>query len=57
MAAGLVADFLLARQAGLSPDPEWEPFGTTACQWLGLSADDLQHWRETFGEADTLAAV
>lgn len=57
VAAGLVADFLLARQAGLPPDPEWEPFGATACQWLGLSADDLQHWRETFGEADTLAAV
>ena len=57
VAAGLVADYLLARQAGLAPEPEWEPFGAAACDWLGVSTDDLQHWRESFGEAEALAAV
>ncbi|MFT3954046.1 MAG: HDOD domain-containing protein [Piscinibacter sp.] len=55
VAAGLVADFLLGRQAGVAPDADWEGFGAAACDWLGLSGDDLQHCLESFGEADTLA--
>ena len=56
VAAGLVADFLLARQAGLSPDPEWEPFGAAARDWLDVSADDLSHWGEALAESDALEA-
>ena len=55
VAAGLVADYLLARRAGLSPEPEWERHGGAACDWLAISADDLHHWQETLAEAEVLA--
>ncbi len=54
VAAGLVADYLLARRSGLSPEPEWEPHGAAACDWLAISADDLHHWQETLAEAESL---
>ena len=56
VAAGLVADYLLARRAGLSPDTEWEQHGAAACEWLAVSADDLHHWQETLADvaADAL---
>jgi HD-like signal output (HDOD) protein len=54
VAAGLVADFLLARRSGLSPEPEWEGHGAAACDWLAISADDLHHWQETLAEAEAL---
>ncbi len=54
VAAGLVADHLLARRAGLSPDPEWEHYGTAACEWLAISADDLHHWQETLADDEAL---
>lgn len=57
IAAGLVADYLLARQAGLSPEPEWEGHGAAACDWLAISADDLHHWQETLVEAGALATA
>lgn len=52
VAAGLVADYLLARRAGLSPDKEWEQHGTSACEWLAISTDDLHHWQETLAAVD-----
>jgi HD-like signal output (HDOD) protein len=55
VAAGLVADYLLARRAGLSPEPEWERHGAAACDWLAISADDLHHWQETLAETEALA--
>lgn len=57
VAAGLVADYLIARQAGVAAEADWERHGAAACDWLGLSADDLQHCQETFGEADVFAAA
>jgi HD-like signal output (HDOD) protein len=57
VAAGLLADFLLARHCGLAPEPEWERFGGAACDWLGASADDLVHWQEALGEAELAEAV
>ncbi|MGD9833349.1 MAG: HDOD domain-containing protein, partial [Piscinibacter sp.] len=54
VAAGLVADFLLAQRSGLSPEPEWEGHGAAACDWLAISADDLHHWQETLAEAEAL---
>jgi len=57
VAAGLLADSLLARRDGLAPEPEWTRHGDDACAWLGLSADDLAHWHETFAEADAAVAA
>ncbi len=57
VAAGLVADYLLARRSGLSPEPEWERHGAAACDWLAISADDLHHWQETLAEAEALVAA
>jgi HD-like signal output (HDOD) protein len=57
VAAGLVADYLLARRAGLSPDPEWDGHGATACDWLAISADDLHHWQETLADDEALVAA
>jgi len=54
VAAGLVADYLLAQRSGLSPEPEWEGHGAAACDWLAISADDLHHWQETLAEAEAL---
>ena len=53
VAAGLVADCLLARRAGLSPDAEWDGHGTAACEWLSISADDLHHWQDAWLEDDS----
>ena len=55
VAAGLVADCLLARRAGLSPDPEWEGHGAAACDWLAISADDLHHWQDAVSDDEALA--
>lgn len=54
VAAGLLADYLLARRDGLAPEAEWERFGRAACEWLALSADDLHHWQEAVLEAGAL---
>ena len=51
VAAGLLADYLLARRDGLTPEPEWERFGHAACEWLAISADDLGHWQESVCES------
>jgi HD-like signal output (HDOD) protein len=57
VAAGLVADYLLARRAGLSPDPEWDSHGAAAREWLAISADDLHHWQESLADEDVLMAA
>lgn len=54
VAAGLLADYLLARRDGLTPEPEWERFGHAACEWLAISADDLGHWQESVCESGAL---
>jgi HD-like signal output (HDOD) protein len=54
VAAGLLADYLLAQRDGLAPEPEWEGFGRAACEWLAVSADDLNHWQASVCEADAL---
>ncbi|TXC67118.1 HDOD domain-containing protein [Piscinibacter aquaticus] len=52
VAAGPVADYLLAHRAGLSPGTEWEQHGADACAWLAISGDDLHHWQETLADID-----
>ncbi len=57
VAAGLLADHLLSRRDGLPDDAEWEMFGTVACEWLAVSADDLTHWDALLAEPDALLAA
>jgi HD-like signal output (HDOD) protein len=45
-AAGLLAEPLLRRRDGLSPDSDWTQHGARALAWLQLSQDDLDDWAE-----------
>lgn len=57
VAAGLLADYLLARRDGLAPDSDWERHGRSACEWLAISADDMSHWQTSVCEEDALEAA
>ena len=46
VAAGLVADHLAQRHAGLPADPDWQAHGAAALAWLQASGDDLLFWEE-----------
>ena len=52
VAIGLIANMLVAREAGIAPESEWGVFGSVACDWLGVSADDIEGWREMLAEAE-----
>ena len=51
VAAGLVADTLLARLNAWAPEPEWARHGPAACRWLGVTEGDLEQWQESLPEA------
>ena len=52
VAAGLVADWLVARRQGLSPDADWTRHRDAALAWLGVAADELDAWVDaSFEEA------
>jgi HD-like signal output (HDOD) protein len=42
----LVAETLLRRHAGRTPDADWTAHGASALQWLQASPDELAHWEE-----------
>lgn len=44
MAAGLVADHLVRRAAGLDPDRDWADHGARALHWLQVDDHDLEQW-------------
>ncbi|MBN8505150.1 MAG: HDOD domain-containing protein [Burkholderiales bacterium] len=44
VATGLLADHLMRRHEGLSPDADWQQQGERVLDWLQLSATDLQEW-------------
>jgi len=46
MAAGLVAEYLARRHAGLDPEPDWTAHADAALAWLHAQADDLHQWEE-----------
>lgn len=46
VAAGLVAEHLSLRHAGLPPEPDWLRHGEAALRWLHASPDDLLFWEE-----------
>ncbi len=45
VAAGLVAEQLVRRHEGLPPEREWHQHADAARLWLGVSADDEEHWQ------------
>lgn len=45
VAAGLVAEHLMRRHEGLSPEGEWVQHASAAMVWLGIGADDIEHWQ------------
>lgn len=45
VAAGLVAEHLMRRHEGLPPEGEWVQHASAAMVWLGIGADDVQHWQ------------
>lgn len=51
LAAGLVADWLVARRNGLAPEPEWEKFHPAALAWLGVAMDDVDAWQDALSES------
>lgn len=51
VAAGLVADALLARIGGRPQDIDWQRHGNDALAWLQVDAEELTHW------ADSMAPV
>ncbi len=46
VAAGLVAEQLVRRHEGLPPEREWHQHADAARLWLGVSADDVEHWQQ-----------
>ena len=50
VAAGLVADTLVARLNAWAPEPEWARHGVAACRWLGVGESDLEQWQESLPE-------
>jgi HD-like signal output (HDOD) protein len=44
LAAGLVADHLLARLQRAAPEREWAAHGERALRWLQLGTAELEHW-------------
>lgn len=56
VAAGLIANMLVARDAGLPPEAEWARYGAAACDWLGVSAGDVDQWREQLAEFESADA-
>jgi HD-like signal output (HDOD) protein len=46
VATGLVADHLLQRLEGLTPDADWTAHGAAALEWLQVDADELAVWEE-----------
>jgi HD-like signal output (HDOD) protein len=46
VAAGLVAEHLMRRHEGLPPEGEWVQHASAAMVWLGIAADDIQHWQQ-----------
>jgi HD-like signal output (HDOD) protein len=44
LAAGLVADHLVRRAAGLDPERDWLDHGARALRWLQVDANDLDQW-------------
>lgn len=44
VAAGLVAEHLMRRHEGLPPEGEWVQHAQAALVWLGVAADDIEHW-------------
>lgn len=51
LAAALVADMLVARRNGLTPEPEWEKFHPAALGWLGIALDDVDGWHDALSES------
>ncbi len=45
LAAGLVAEQLVRRHEGLPPEREWLQHADAARLWLGIAADDVEHWQ------------
>lgn len=45
VAAGLVAEHLMRRHEGLPPEGEWLQHASAAMVWLGIGADDVEHWQ------------
>lgn len=57
VAAGLIANMLVAREAGLDPEAEWARFGPVACTWLGVSTDEVEQWHELLAEAEAAESI
>ena len=57
VAVGLIANMLVAREAGLAPESEWAAYGAVACEWLGVSADDVDQWRELLADAEAAEPI
>lgn len=51
VAAGLVADHLLACQEGQPSDSDWTAYGAKALAWLQVSPDELALWEDEVREA------
>ena len=45
VAAGLVAEHLMRRHEALPPEGEWVQHASAAMVWLGIGADDIDHWQ------------
>jgi HD-like signal output (HDOD) protein len=46
VAAGLVAEHLMRRHEALPPEGEWVQHSEAALTWLGVGADDVEHWSQ-----------
>lgn len=55
LAAGLVADALVARRNGVAAEPEWERFHPVALDWLGIAVDDVDAWHDALSDAIAVA--
>lgn len=55
LAAGLVADFLVARRNSLPAEPEWERFHPAALDWLGIAMEDVDGWHDALTDLVPLA--
>lgn len=55
VAAGLVADMLVARHHSLPPEPEWAQYHPAALDWLGIAGADVDAWRDALSDSAVLA--
>lgn len=52
LAAGLVADLLVARRNSLPAEPEWERFHPAALGWLGIAMDEVDAWHDALTDLE-----